>query len=116
MTVPADDGGFARAVEVVGSAILGGLTALVTFRTRLRDMERDNQDRKREIEAERTAREEAVRHLNRHIESRLGAIDRRSMAQLRMTADIARAVNVDHRFTDTVLQMLTDDAQAEDKP
>lgn len=106
---PAGDSLFLRLLQVMGAAMGGALVTLVAFRTRLALMDRRIDDRKAEIDREIADRKTENEALERRISDHMEKMDRRSIEQLRMTADIARKVGVDNRFTDAVLRMLADE-------
>jgi hypothetical protein len=99
MQQPTADSFFSQATQWVLSAIGGALVMLVAFRTKLALMDR-------RIEARKTALEQ----FERKIEERLGGIDRRQTLILQIVADIARKIGVDSRFSDAVVQFLSDEA------
>lgn len=103
------------------SAMGGALITLVAFRTKISGMDRDIKDAQREcVEAKALARtlvaalEKTLDERAERLNERLDRLDRRSLEMMRLLADVARAVNVDQRYTDTVLRMLADDSAGGD--
>lgn len=93
------------------SAAGGALVTLVAFRTNIALMNRRIDDRKKEIadmEAKFSRRMEEVEEA---INIRLGAIERKQSLQLQIIADIARKVGADSRFSDVIVQYLSEEAR-----
>jgi hypothetical protein len=131
---PADVSTGARIIEWIASALGGALLALVAFRTQLVVLQRDtvtakavadealsvaravatknladlHEEVRREIAAERAHMESMVNSMENRLFERLEHLGRRQHAQLQMTADIARTVGADKRFSDSLLKMLAD--------
>lgn len=111
-----DENPVLRIAEWALSALGGALVMLVGLRTKLAMMGRDTKEAKAAAQAARETAEQLAKALEQRIdervavfEGRLGLIDRRTLEMMRLLADIARAVNVDQRYTDTVLRMLADE-------
>lgn len=97
MTVPADDSSMlTKFVELVTSAVGGALVVLVAFRTRLALIDS-------RIEIEEKARIEAAKEAKR----RFDLIDRRQIVTLELLADVARALNIENRYGDTLMKFLS---------
>lgn len=94
------DNPFMQLAQWALSAIGGALVVLVAFRTKLALMDRRIESRRKEII-----------ELEQSLTQRLDAFDRRQTLILQIVADIARKVGVDSRFSDAVVQFLSEEAR-----
>lgn len=105
-------------LEYAGGYVLGALTTIVAFRTRLSkidgrlaahdkrfsDMENDHTVELTRLRAEIKGRHEENR-------KHQALMDRRQMFTLRLVADVARKLEVDKRVDDVVIEFLTADSE-----
>ena len=85
-------------LTILASGVIGALSALVAFRTRLALLERDMT----EIGKNLTKATRAIENLEKRI-------DKRQILQLQMLANIAAKVGVEHRFDDILTRFLSDE-------
>ena len=92
-------------VSIALGAVGGAAGTMIALRTRLALMQRDISENKRERVA-----------MAEHLAARIDTLDKRQLALLRLTADIARKVNVDGRiFDDALVRMMLDETEPTEK-
>ena len=98
------------AVGLVLGAIGGSVGTFVALRTRLDKTDRDVLDGVAALERHIESETDTFARLETDLLARIDRLDKRQMAMLKVTVDIARKVGVDGRqFDDMLVRMLADD-------
>lgn len=98
------------ALGVLLGAIGGSGGTFVALRTRLAKTDRDIVDVAAALNRHMTDEQVMLDRVEGEMIARIERLDKRQMAMLRLTTDIARKVGVDGRqFDDALVRMLTDD-------
>lgn len=99
-----------RLLEVCMSAGAGAVVTLVAFRTRFAVLETSIANRDKAMKEEFDRRTLELEAIEKRIDTRLDALDRRTIMSLQILADIAKKVGVDQRFSDTLVRFLADES------
>lgn len=105
-----ENAAISRLLEICLSAGAGAVVTLVAFRTRFAVLETSISARDKALREDMDRRAAELEAIEKRIDARLDALDRRTIMSLQILADIAKKVGVDQRFSDTLVRFLADEA------